>query len=565
MIREAAVGPHEAEIFALGAARSVPATAERMGFKAYNLARMAAIGLPVPRGFVLGTRFSHGFLGNGGRLAPELRTLLAGQMRELELGSGLALGSERRPLLVSVRSGAAVSMPGMMDTLLDIGLAETSLRGLLRMTGNPRLVWDSYRRLVQSFAEIVHHCPAAGFDAILQAELRAAGVKRPQELDYRSLAAVTREYLALFESLTGREFPQDPMEQLSAAVLAVFESWRGAKATEYRRLNGIADDLGTAVTVQRMVFGNAGGTSGSGVAFTRDPANGEDALYMDFLFNAQGEDVVSGRRAVRDSVGLQQVLPGVFGRLQEARHALEAEFRDAQEIEFTVEDGALFFLQTRTAKRSPWAALRIAVEQVEQGLIDPRTALERLAPYDLEAIREVRLSAVNGARPLCRADPASIGVAAGAIALDAETAVKAAAGGRDVILVREETSTDDIAGVAAARGLLTALGGRTSHAAVVARQLDKVCLVGCRELVIDLSSRRCAIAGEWFREGDTICLDGRSGQVYAGEPQRVIEKPLAYLAEVEAWRSHASLRDHSSEASAASCAAGAGVATRQSL
>jgi pyruvate,orthophosphate dikinase len=492
--------------------------------------------LPVPQAFVLGTRFCRDFFRHGRKLPPDTRELLAAQIRRLELASGLAFGGERRPLLVSVRSGAPVSMPGMLDTVVDIGLTETSLRGLLRMTGNPRLVWDSYRRLVQSFAEVVHHCRPGAFDGILQRQLQSAGVGRSQELDYLGLTRTAREYLAMFETVTGRPFPQDPMEQLEAAVRAVFESWHSAKAEEYRRLSGLDEALGTAVTVQRMVFGNAGSTSGAGVAFTRDPASGENTLYMDFLFNAQGEDVVSGRRALGESIPLEDALPGVFRQLQDVRRAVESEFLDAQEIEFTVENGALFLLQTRAAKRTPWAALRIAVEQVQEGLIEPATAIERLEPLDLNEIQAQRLGADSGARMLCRADSASIGVASGAIVLDAAAATRAAQAGNDVILVREETSTDDIAGVAAARGILTALGGRTSHAAVVARQLNKVCLVGCRDLVIDLANRRCALAGEWLGEGDIICLDGHSGWVFAGAPQLVIERPTAYLAEVAKWR-----------------------------
>jgi len=525
----------EGDIFAIGPAGAA-AGVQEMGFKAYNLARMAGVGLPVPQGFVLGTRFCRDFFKHGRKLPPDTRELLAAQIQRLELASGLTFGGERRPLLVSVRSGAPVSMPGMLDTAVDIGLTESSLRGLLRMTGNPRLVWDSYRRLVQSFAEVVHHCRSDPFDGILNRQLRLAGVGRSQELDYRSLAQTARECLAMFETLTGRPFPQDPVEQLEAAVRAVFESWHGAKAEEYRRLNGLDEELGTAVTVQRMVFGNAGSTSGAGVAFTRDPASGENTLYMDFLFNAQGEDVVSGRRALGESIPLEDALPGVFQQLQDVRRTVEGEFLDAQEIEFTVENGALFLLQTRTAKRTPWAALRIAVEQVQEGLIEPETALGRLESLDLNAIQAQRLATVDGAHLLCRADSASIGVASGAIALDAAAAIKAAKAGIDVILVREETSTDDIAGVAAARGILTALGGRTSHAAVVARQLNKVCLVGCRDLVIDLANRRCALSGEWLGEGDVICLDGRSGQVFAGTPQLAIERPTAYLAEVAKWR-----------------------------
>ena len=522
------------EVFVIGPAGAA-AGPQQMGFKAYNLARMAGAGLPVPPAFVLGTSFCRDFFERGRKLPPHMRDLLAGEIQRLEIASGLGFGSERRPLLVSVRSGAPVSMPGMLDTVLDVGLTETTLRGLRRMTGNPRLAWDSYRRLVQSFCEIVHRRGTEAFAAILDRNMRSAGVARSQELDYRSLGQVAREYLAAFEAVTGRAFPQDPMEQLEAAVRAVFDSWSSERAKEYRRLNRLADEPGTAVTIQRMVFGNAGGTSGSGVAFTRDPASGENALYMDFLFNAQGEDVVSGRRAVERSARAEHVLPAAFQLLQDSRRALEAEFLDAQEFEFTVEEGALFFLQTRVAKRTPWAALRIAVEQVQEGLIDPTTALARLESYDLDRIEEVRLSTLNRARLLCSADSGSLGVASGAIALDTAAAVKGAAAGKDVILVREEASTDDVAGVAAACGVLTALGGRTSHAAVVARQLNKVCLVGCRDLAIDLPARRCAIAGEWFHEGDILCLDGRAGRVFAGVPQIVIEKPTAWLAEVSKW------------------------------
>ncbi len=532
----------QAEIFTIGGPQGAPADAREMGFKAHNLARMARVGLPVPPAFVLGTGFCRDFFKRGRKLPPDIRELLGANIRRLEGATGLALGSERRPLLVSVRSGAPISMPGMMETLLDVGLTEKTLRGMLRSTGNPRLVWDSYRRLVQSFAEIVHGCKAQAFDAIVDRHVRSAGVVGRQELDYRSLAEVTRESLAMFETLTGKPFPQDPIEQLEAAVGSVLESWHSAKAREYRRLNNLDDDLGTAVTIQRMVFGNAGGTSGAGVAFTRDPASGENSLYMDFLFDAQGEDIVSGRRPLGGAMRLDDLLPGVFRQLQEARHVLEGEFLDAQEIEFTVENGTLFLLQTRTAKRTPWAALRIAVEQVREGLIDRAAALDRLKGLDLDDIHEARLSTVDGARMLCHADSAGLGMASGAIVLDSAAATRAAAAGQDVILVREETSTDDIAGLAVARGYLTALGGRTSHAAVVARQLDKVCLVGCGELLVDLAARRCSISGEWLNEGDIISLDGGSGRVFAGAAQSVIEKPTAYLAEVAGWRQSLSTR-----------------------
>jgi pyruvate,orthophosphate dikinase len=305
---------------------------------------------------------------------------------------------------------------------------------------------------------------------------------------------------------------------------------------EYRRLHGIDDAMGTAVTVQRMVFGNAGGTSGSGVGFTRDPATGENRLYLDFLFNAQGEDVVSGRHAVTDTARLPMALPEVAQRLEELRHALESAFGDAQEFEFTVQDGRLYLLQTRTAKRTPWAALRIAVEQVREGVVAPETALARLEGIDLEAIERRRV-ADEGDAALARAVPASIGLAVGAIALDTKACERLAARGRPAILVRADTSTEDIAGIAAAVGVLTARGGRTSHAAVVARQMGKVCLVGCTALRIDEKARTIAFGGTTRREGETICLDAESGRVLDGEPQVIVERPEGLLSEVAKWRS----------------------------
>jgi len=521
-------------IFLVGGQNAEPLTgdANAMGFKAYNLARMAAIGLPVPPAFVLGTGYCRDHLKAEKKPGGEL---LAASMRHIESGSGLTFGGARKPLLVSVRSGAPVSMPGMMETILNVGLTEATLRGLLRMTGNPRLVWDSYRRLVQSFATVVHGAPVQPFEAVLEAYLKQGGAARAQELDARLLAAVARDYLELYHKLTGADFPQDPLEQLEAAVRAVFRSWLSPRAAEYRRLHQLDETVGTAVTVQRMVFGNAGGSSGSGVAFTRNPATGENRLYMDFLFNAQGEDVVSGRHALHDAEQLAVILPQVMPHILSVSRALEAEFKDVQEFEFTVQDGRLYLLQTRTGKRTPWAALRIAVEEVQEQLITPDEALARLRGLDLAHIKEVRLVPSDDAPVLCRATAASVGVAIGAIALDVEKA-KQMARKQPVILVRQEATTDDIGGLAAARGLLTAVGGRTSHAAVVARQLNKVCLVGCNELSIELANRSCDIGGRKFFEGDVLCLDANSGRVLAGRPQLVVETPLEYLAAVERWR-----------------------------
>ncbi|MCM2329473.1 MAG: PEP-utilizing enzyme [Lysobacter sp.] len=524
-------------VFGIAIAKAGAATGGlgQMGSKAFNLQRMAAAGLPVPQAFVLGTEWCELHRADPGGTRQALHEALVEWTRRLEQACGLSFGGERKPLLVSVRSGAPVSMPGMMDTVLNVGLSDRAVRGLLRLTGNPRLVWDSYRRLVQQYARVVHGADGAVFEELVAAALARAGVASERELDFESLAALSAESLEAFADLTGAPFPQDPREQLEAAAVAVLESWRSVRAVEYRRLHGIDDAMGTAVTVQRMVFGNAGGTSGSGVGFTRDPATGENRLYLDFLFNAQGEDVVSGRHAVTDTARLPLALPEVAQRLEELRHALESAFGDAQEFEFTVQDGRLYLLQTRTAKRTPWAALRIAVEQVREGIVAPETALARLAGIDLESIERRRV-ADEGDAALARAVPASIGLAVGAIALDTKACERLAARGRPAILVRADTSTEDIAGIAAAVGVLTARGGRTSHAAVVARQMGKVCLVGCAALRIDGKARTIAFGGTTRREGETICLDAENGRVLDGEPQVVVERPEGLLSEVAKWR-----------------------------
>jgi pyruvate,orthophosphate dikinase len=512
--------------------------ARAMGFKALNLARMAEIGLPVPEAFVLGTGFCLEQAREQSGAQKELAGHLAASIRRLESSCGLVYGGSRKPMLVSVRSGAPVSMPGMMATILNVGLNETTLRGLLRMTGNPRLPWDSYRRFVQSFAEVVDRCPAQPFEALLAESLDRHGATRPQELDANALSQLARDYLALYKKLTRRAFPQDPQEQLQQAVRGVFQSWHDPRAREYRRLHGLDDDAGTAVTVQRMVFGNAGGTSGSGVAFTRDPSSGENRLYMDFAFNAQGEDIVSGRHSIVDYGQLGAIFPSIERQIGEIARALESQFGDMQEFEFTVQDETLHLLQTRTGQRTPFAALRIAVEQVRDGLLEPGAALARLSGIDLTKIERLRVEAGADCRVLGRATPASLGVAIGAIALDAEKAKDMAAHG-PVILVRNEIATSDIGGLAAAKGLLTALGGRTSHAAVVARQMDKVCLVGCAGLAIDTARRTCAIGDTDLKEGEMLCLDANTGRVIAGAPEIVRERPEPYLAEVEKWRAAA--------------------------
>jgi pyruvate,orthophosphate dikinase len=426
-------------------------------------------------------------------------------------------------------------MPGMLETVLDVGLTAHSVQGLIRLTGNPRLAWDCYRRLVQSYAEVVALLPTEPFDAILRQAVEAEQAESERDLDFRALRTVTRAMLDRFQALSGAPFPDDPSEQLRSAAEAVFHSWEGAKSVSYRRLNDIRDDIGTAVTVQTMVFGNAGGASGSGVGFTRDPATGERALYFDFCFNGQGEDVVSGRRRLADDDRLLRVLPAIHAELLQVRARLETLFGDAQDFEFTVQDGTLYLLQTRTAKRTPLAALRIAVEMVEERLITPAEALLRLRDVDLDAVGRTRFAPPLPA-PLAVATVAGPGVASGPLALDTAAAERFALAGTPPILVRRELVTGDIAGMAKAAGILTATGSRTSHAAVVARQLAKVCLIGCEALSFDLERRTCRLGARVLAEGDPISLDGNAGAVYPGALIVLTERPERELAAIAAWR-----------------------------
>ncbi len=529
--------PSERSVYAFGGAGESYEIPEKdeVGSKAHNLIAMSQMGLPVPPGFVLGTRFCREYLDRGSSLSEAHVRLLDQGIRDLQDATGLALGGERKPLLVSVRSGAAVSMPGMMDTVLNVGLNDKAVTGLIRMTGNPRFAWDSYSRLVQTYAEVVHGCRSQPFTVALGALLKSLGVEVSEDLVGKELASVSRTYLDVFEELVGRPFPQDARQQLLGAVGAVFGSWESPRAREYRRVHKITGLTGTAVTVQAMVFGNMGPTSGAGVGFTRNPITGDNSLFMDFLFNAQGEDVVSGKQQRNDAEGFRSLLPATYREIQSVGKRLELRFGDMQDFEFTVQQGRLFVLQCRAGKRTPWAALRIAVDLVKEGVIDAGAGQDRLKPYDLSSIRNTRLAA-TGEPPVASGIPANRGVASGQIALDSETAKSESSKGEPVILIREETATSDIAGMAVCDGMLTRLGGRTSHAAVVARQLDKVCVVGCGQLSIDYKKRTCSMAGKSFPEGDWISVDGNSGMVYAGRHAVVEERPTSLLEEVAGWR-----------------------------
>ncbi len=538
------IGCGEANAAEPAAAHIAPPSADTMGFKAWNLLRMAHIGLRVPPAFVLGTAFC---ADADSRARAGRPATWAEGLRALEARCGQGLGDHRRPLLLSVRSGAPISMPGMMETLLNIGLCDATLPGLVRHSGNPRLAWDAYRRLVASYGEVVAGIPGERFEA--QVAALTAG-RDERTLDFAELRTLTQQHLATYAREAGRPFPQDPVAQLSEAIAAVLASWQAPKAVEYRRVNHLPDTLGTAVTVQTMVFGNAGGHSGAGVGFTRDPATGEPHLWVDFLFNAQGEDVVSGRRSAHGHDALASVLPSAWTALQEAAHQLEQHLGDMQDFEFTVQDGQLYMLQTRNGKRTPQAAARIALDLFDEGLITAEVARQRtagLTPAMLSRTVVVADSGAQTTQPLPAigsAATASSGVACGEIAFDEARARTRQAAGATVILLRRDAETSDIAALEAAQGLLTARGARTSHAAVVARQMGKVCLVGCAALHIDEAQRTAtfdarasahAAAGVpvTLREGDVLTLDGNEGRIYAGAVRTVVEAPTELLARLD--------------------------------
>ncbi|MFY7867831.1 PEP/pyruvate-binding domain-containing protein [Roseateles sp.] len=507
------------ELYLMGCAGPTGArepSPQRLGFKAFNLLRMAQMGLPVPPAFVLGTHFC----ANSATQAEATQaSLWAPALQALESASaGLRFGCAARPLLLSVRSGAPVSMPGMMETLLNIGLNDETVQGLIRQTGNPRLAWDAYRRLVASFGEVVAGLPAALFEDELK--LLCAG-RDERQLDFAELRGLSQRYLQLYLQATGEAFPQSAQLQLQQAIAAVFASWQSDKACSYRAAHGIAAAIGTAVTVQAMVFGNAGARSGAGVGFTRDPRSGAAGLWVDFLFNAQGEDVVSGRRSAQGHEQLQQVLPQLWDELQQACARLERQMGDMQDFEFTVQDGRLFMLQTRDGKRTPQAQARIALDLLREGVIDLPTAQLRCRGLDAERLRVSRVVALDGQAmaPIARAQAASSGVAMGQIVLDEAGALAAQAAGTPAILLRRDAETGDSAALALTLGLLTQNGARTSHAAVVARQMGKVCLVACEGLRIDEARREIRIGELCLSEGDWISLDGNEACVYPGQVQ----------------------------------------------
>ncbi len=492
-----------------------------LGGKGAGLAEMTIAGLPTPPGFTITTEACNDYFGSGEQLPDGLWQDVQDAMREVERRSGKGFGDPANPLLVSVRSGAKFSMPGMMDTVLNLGLNDETLQGLVALTGNERFGWDAYRRFIQMFGRIVMDVKAERFDHVLEErkERHGAGAQ-DTDLDVEDLKALVEAFKRIVREDTGQEFPTDPNAQLDLAIKAVFASWFGQRARDYRKFNKIPDDLGTAVNVVTMVFGNMGDDSGTGVAFTRDPNTGEKVLYGEYLTNAQGEDVVAGIRTAPKIAQMATEMPAVYEEFRRIGQQLESHYKDVQDLEFTIERGRLYMLQTRSAKRTAAAAVKIAVDMVADGTIDRREAVSRIEPAQVDQLLRAQFdpNARQSAERVAKGLNASPGAAVGRAVFDADVAVEWTGRGEKVVLVRIETSPDDFHGMAVAQGILTARGGATSHAAVVARQIGKPCVAGCAELLVDYGAKsaRSSVSGASFKEGDWISLDGTTGEVFVG-------------------------------------------------
>ncbi len=508
-----------------------------LGGKGANLAEMTNIGLPVPFGFTITTEACNRYYRENQTVADDIIEAIYEKMAELEAVTGKTFGSSENPLLVSVRSGSVISMPGMMDTILNLGLNDESTRGLAALTENRRFALDSYRRFIQMFGDVVLEIPKARFDKAFDGQKEARGVKYDVELTAEDLEQVIAAYKKIVKESTGEDFPQDPKAQLVEAVKAVFRSWNNERAILYRKLNGISSSLGTAVNVQSMVFGNMGDTSGTGVAFTRNPADGSKKIFGEFLVNAQGEDVVAGVRTPLGIDKMAESFPEAYKNFVKIADLLERHYKDVQDMEFTIENNKLYMLQTRSGKRTAQAAVKIAVDMVGEGLIDRETAVTRLAPEQIEQLLHPMFAKeeLEKAMSIASGLPASPGAACGRIYFTAEEAVAAAQSGEKVLLVREETSPEDLAGMVAAEGILTARGGMTSHAAVVARGMGKCCVAGCSQIRVSEEEKTLVAGEKIFREGDYISLDGSSGRVYEGRLKTVEPEVSGDFAKLMEW------------------------------
>lgn len=508
-----------------------------LGGKGANLAEMTKIGLPVPFGFTVTTEACNRYYEEGKTIGDDIVASIFEKLEELENVTGKKFGSVENPLLVSVRSGAKISMPGMMDTILNLGLNDETVVGMANLTENPRFAYDSYRRFIQMFGDVVMEIPKTKFDAIFDGKKEERGVESDVELNTEDLQAIIVDYKALVKAEMGRDFPQDPKDQLMEAVKAVFRSWNNDRAILYRKLNEIPDSIGTAVNVQSMVFGNMGNTSGTGVAFTRNAANGENKMFGEFLVNAQGEDVVAGIRTPQPISEMADTFPEVYKEFVRIAQLLENHYKDMQDMEFTVEREKLYMLQTRNGKRTAAAAVKIAVDMEAEGLIDKETAVMRIEPAQIDQLLHPMFDAAElaSAEKLTKGLPASPGAATGKIYFNAADAEAAAANGEKVILVRLETSPEDLAGMVAAEGILTARGGMTSHAAVVARGMGKCCVSGCAEIKVDEENKKLTIGEYVFAEGDYISLDGTAGDVLKGQVKTVPPELSGDFGKIMSW------------------------------
>lgn len=505
-----------------------------LGGKGANLAEMTNIGLPVPPGITLTTEACKEYNAEGQRLTEDLKKEVTEKLKVVEKKTAKVFGDPSNALLVSVRSGAPVSMPGMMDTVLNLGLNDETVKGLIKQTRNERFAYDCYRRLIQMFGRVVLGVKHEKFEEILENQ-KKLGVKSDTELDADALKGVIREYKNLIKRETGKEVPYDPYKQLYLAVGAVCDSWNSTRARAYRRINKIPDDLGTAVNIQAMVFGNMGPSSGSGVAFTRNPSTGDKELYGEYLINAQGEEVVAGTRNPKNIDEMLKEAPEIYGELSHICDLLERHYRDIQDIEFTIENGKLYVLQTRTGKRTAQAEVKIAVDMVKEGLISKEEAILRVQPARLVQLLHPHVDPNARVRPIATGLPASPGAASGIVIFDSDEAEKLGSAGEEIILVRTETTPEDVHGMAAAKGILTSRGGMTSHAAVVARGMGKPCIAGCEEIKVDLEGEKFYAKDLVVKKGDVITIDGVMGQVMIGKVPMIEPKLSEELKELLSW------------------------------
>ena len=511
---------------------------ELLGGKGANLAEMSNLGMPVPQGFTVTTEACTQYYNDGRAIAPEIEAEIMEHLAKLEEKTDKKFGDTSNPLLVSVRSGARASMPGMMDTILNLGLNDVAVEGFAAKTGNPRFAYDSYRRFIQMFSDVVMELSKKRFEEIIDDLKDKKGVKQDVELDADDMKELVVRFKEFYKNEKGEDFPQDPKVQLMEAVKAVFRSWDNPRANVYRRMNEIPYDWGTAVNVQSMVFGNSGNSSGTGVAFTRNPATGEKALFGEYLINAQGEDVVAGVRTPSPISKLQEEMPGVYEQFADIANRLEQHYKDMQDMEFTIEDGKLYMLQTRNGKRTAVAALKVAVDLVDEGMIDEKEAVCRVEPKQLDALLHPTFDAdaLKKATVVGKGLAASPGAACGRVVFSAEEAKEWAARGEKVVLVRLETSPEDIEGMQVSEGILTVRGGMTSHAAVVARGMGTCCVSGCGDIVVDYAAKQFTLAGKVYKEGDWISLDGSTGNIYGEAVATVPADPgSGYFGRLMGW------------------------------